>query len=63
MARQLQGMDRPGVCLVPEGSGGQRAMAKTGCEVICSVPMTLRVKGSVKVKVLSNVACGIVYAH
>ena len=34
MGRQLQGMDRPGVRQVPEGSEEQRKMEETGCEVI-----------------------------
>ena len=47
--RQHQGMDRPGV-QVPEGSGEQRKMEETGCEVICGARTTLAVKGQVKVK-------------
>ena len=43
--RQHQGMDRPGNCQVPEDSGEQRKMEKTGCEVICGAPTTLAVKG------------------
>ena len=42
--RQHQGMDRPGV-QVPEGSGEQRKMEETGCEVICGARTTLAVKG------------------
>ena len=34
-----QGIDRPGVCQVPEGSGEQTKMEETGCEVICGAPM------------------------
>ena len=45
MGRQHQGMDRPGVRQVPEGSGEQGKMEKTGCKIICGVPMTLAVKG------------------
>ena len=41
---QPQGMDRPGVCQVPEGGGEQRKMEETGCEVICGVPITPPVK-------------------
>ena len=37
-------MDRPGVPQVPEGSGEQRKMEKTGCKIICDAPMTLVVK-------------------
>ena len=43
--RRHQGMDRPGVRQVPEGSGEQEKMEKTGCEIICGAPMTLAVKG------------------
>ena len=42
--RQHQGMDSPGVRQVPEGSGEQRKMKKTGCEIICAAPTTLAVK-------------------
>ena len=45
MGRQHQGMDRPGVLQVQEGSGEQRRMEGTGCEVICGAPKP----GSVKV--------------
>ena len=40
-----QGMDRPGVRQVPEGSGEQGNMEKTGCKIICGAPTTLAVKG------------------
>ena len=45
MGRQHQGMDRPGVRQVPEGSGEQGKMEKTGCKIICGAPTTLAVKG------------------
>ena len=45
MVRQHQGMDRPGVRQVPEGSGEQGKMEDTGCEIICGAPTTLAVKG------------------
>ena len=45
VGRQRQGMDRPGVCQVPEGSGEWGKMEETGCEIICGAPMTLAVKG------------------
>ena len=45
MGRQHQGMDRPGVLKVPEGSGEQEKMEKTGYKIICGAPMTLTVKG------------------
>ena len=38
-------MDGPGVRQVPEGSGEQGKMEKTGCKIICGVPTTLTVKG------------------
>ena len=45
VGRQYQGMDRPGVCQSPEGSGEQGKMEETVCEIICGAPMTLAVKG------------------
>ena len=45
VGRLHQGMDRPGVRHVPEGSGGQGKMEETGCEIICGAPTTLAVKG------------------
>ena len=45
VGRQHQGMDRPGVRQVPEGSGEQGKMEKIGCEIICGAPTTLAVKG------------------
>ena len=45
VGRQHQGMDRPGVRQVPEGSGEQGQMEKTGGEIICGAPTTLAVKG------------------
>ena len=44
VGRQHQGMDRPGVRQVPEGSGEQGEMEENGFEVICGVPTTLTVK-------------------
>ena len=44
MGRQHQGMDRPGVRQVPESSGEQGKMEKTGCKSICGAPTTLAVK-------------------
>ena len=41
----MQGMDRPGVCQVPEGSGEQGEMEETGLEIIYGAPTTLAVKG------------------
>ena len=45
VGRQHQGMDRPGVLQVPEGSGEQGKMEKTGCRIIYGAPTTLVVKG------------------
>ena len=45
MGKQHQGMDRPGVQQVPEGSGEQGKMEKTGSKIICGAPTTLAVKG------------------
>ena len=45
VGRQHQGMDRPGVRQVPEGSEEQGKMEKTGCKIICGAPTTLAVKG------------------
>ena len=44
VGRQHQGMDRPGVCQVQEGSGEQGKMEKTGCKIICGAQTTLAVK-------------------
>ena len=43
VGRQHQGMDRPGVRQVPEGSAEQGKVEKYGCEIICVVPKTLAV--------------------
>ena len=40
-----QGMDRPGVRQVPEGSEELGNMEKRGCKIICSAPTTRAVKG------------------
>ena len=45
MGRQHQGMDRPGIRQVPEGSGEQGKMEETACEIICGAPKTLAVEG------------------
>ena len=45
VGRQHQGMGRLGVRQVPEGSGEQGKMEKTGCKIICGAPTTLVVKG------------------
>ena len=45
VGRQHQGMVRPAVRQVHDGSGEQRKMDETGCEVICGAPTTLAIKG------------------
>ena len=45
VGRRHQGMDRPGVRQVLEGSGEQAKMEETGCEIIRGAPTTLAVKG------------------
>ena len=40
-----QGMDRPGVCQISEGSGEQGKIEETACKIICGAPTTLTVKG------------------
>ena len=45
VGRRHQGMDKPGVRQVPEGSGEQGKIEETGCESICDGPTTLAVKG------------------
>ena len=44
VGRQHQGKDRPAVRQVPEGSGKQGKMEKTGCKIICGTPTTLVVE-------------------
>ena len=42
---QHQGMDRPGVHQVSEGSGERRKVEETGFQVICGAPTTIAIKG------------------
>ena len=44
VGRQHQGMDRPGVHQVQEGSGEQAKTEETGCEIICGAQTTLAVR-------------------
>ena len=46
-------MDRPGVRQVPEGSGEQETMEKTGCKIICGAPTTLAVKGLMMIMMMT----------
>ena len=57
VGRRHQGMDRPGVRQVPEGSGKKRKveeMVVKSSVVPPSTPTTLAVKGGAKVKVKVN---------
>ena len=54
VGRQHQGMDRPGVRQVPEGSGEQGKIEKTGCKIICGAPTTLTVKGLMMITMKSQ---------
>ena len=45
VGRQHQGMDRPAVRQVPEGSGEQAKVKETDCKIICGAQTTLTVKG------------------
>ena len=45
LGRRHQRMDRSGLRQVPEGSGEQGKLEKTGCKIICGAPTTLAVKG------------------
>ena len=47
-------MDRPGVRQVPEGSGEQGKMEKTGCQIICGAPTALAVKGLIMMTMTPN---------
>ena len=51
---QHQGMDRPGVWQVPEGSGELGKMEKTGCKIICGAQTTLEVKGLMMVMMTAS---------
>ena len=48
-------MDRPGIRQVPEGSGEQGRMEKTGCKIICGATTTLGVKGLIMMMMM--IAC------
>ena len=50
-------MDRPVVRQVPEGSGEQGKMEKTGCKINCGAPTTLAVKGLMMMMMMSTGSC------
>ena len=47
-------MDRPGVPQVPEGSGEQGKMEKSGCKIICGAPVTLAAKGLMMMMMMTS---------
>ena len=59
VGRQHQGMGRPGVRQVPEGSGEQRKMEETGCGIICGAPTTLAVKGLMMMMMMTTMMSGL----
>ena len=54
VGRQHQRVDRPGVRQVPEGSGEQEKMEKTGCRIICGAPTTFSVKGLMMMTIIDT---------
>ena len=57
VGRRHQGMERPGVRQVPEGSGEQGKMEETGCEIICGAPSTLAVKELMMMMMINVSVC------
>ena len=57
VGRQHRGMDRPGVCQLPEGSGEQGKMEETGCKIICGVPTTFADKGLMMMMMMISIFC------
>ena len=58
--KTTSGNCRPGVQQVPEGSGEQEKMEKTGCKVICGAPTTLAVKRLMMMMIsVHTTECGI----
>ena len=55
VGRQYQGMDRPEVRQVLEGSGEQGKMEKTGCKIICGALTTIAVKGLMMIMIYQSV--------
>ena len=47
-------MDRLGVRQVPEGSGEQGKLEETKCEIICSAPTNLAVKGLIMMMMMMD---------
>ena len=61
VGRQHQGMDRPRVRQVPEGSGEQGKIEKTGCKIIRGAPTTLTVKGLMMMMMKTAAAAVVVF--
>ena len=53
--KTTSGMDRPEIRQVPEGTGEQGKMEKTGCKVICGAPTTLAVKGLIMMMMTTSI--------
>ena len=58
---QHQGMDRPGVRQVPEGSGEEGKMEKAGCEIICGAPTTFAVRGLMMIMINRLKSLGVLH--
>ena len=56
VGRQHQGMDRPGVRQVPEGSGEQGKMENICCKIICGAPTPLAVKRLMIMMTMTNLS-------
>ena len=54
VGRRHQGMDRPGVRQVREGSGEEGKIEKTGCKIVCGAPTILAVKGLMMMMISQN---------
>ena len=63
VGRQQQGMDRPVVRQVPEGSGEQGKIEKIGFKIICGTPTTLAIKGLMMMMMMMMCAALIPYFH
>ena len=57
MGRQHQGMDRPGVRQVPEGSEEQGKIEKAGCKIICGAQTTIAIKGWMMMMMMCMLFC------
>ena len=53
MERQHQEMDRPGIRQIPEESGEQGKMEKTGCKIISGAPTILAGKRLIMIMMMN----------